>query len=273
MRTLITLLAVVPCLTAPSLAGAAWIENPDRIIPGSADKPLLLFFHRSEEVDSRLLETWTFSDPLVMRALQRVLPVSIDLDQGPNFGDHFRVDETPTLLLITPEQHEVARHLGHLDPDEFVRWLNRGLAHVEPDPEEEEEPEEESAPPSPTTEAPFLITDPRTPPARSQDSGPLETLVPRHRPPRTAQSGHPLPLQVDVPGGADRVVLHHRRPGARAFNDVVMTPNTLDLHYAVVPPEAVTPEGVEYYITITLGSQSMTLPPQGPGRPHLVGVH
>jgi hypothetical protein len=219
------------------------------------------------------MQTWTFTDPRVIQAMDRVHPVRIELSAGPNQAEHFAVSAVPTLILITPTEEEVTRHEGRLTGDAFVAWLNQGLAHVE-EPESENSPEPaEATPRQPTDRGSFLDSPVTLPIVPVSPLGTGDTIIDvRHRPPQFADAGQDLPIQVHVIGSADRAVFRHRTPGETVFHDVQMVKTTRDLFHCVVPGQHVTRMGVEYYITVIRDDMSVTIPAAGSGRPQRVGV-
>lgn len=250
-----------------------WLRDPPVFVPGSTTNPLLLYFHDPENRTSRLMETWTFTDPRLQPLIGQFDPVAAAAGRSPQLFERFEVSETPTFLLILPDETVLARHTGIMSGNDLVAWLEESLALVPPPPSEVPEIPSELIPGDPFLDhAPVPIAAPRT-----TDAPPLlgegDTAVePRHRPIPSASAGQPIALQVQIDGGADRVTLHHRAPGESSFHDIVMTPNTPELYYAIIPPEAVTPQGVEYYLFISRDRRSVTLPPAGPGAPHRIAV-
>ncbi len=266
---LIALAALTLGVAAQGLA-IDWVRNPDPLVAASSDRPLFLFFHDESDRDSRRMTTWTFTDPLVPEALTAVTPVFAEPSVLPALAAQFDVIDTPALLLITPQGEVIARHGGPLEAEPLVEWLTQALA-------------EHAAATSGVTDSPDASLSSHQSPA-ALPSRPLPATVPhfvhsgaviepRHHPARSIALGDDIPVQVIVPHGADRVTVHHRTPGVAAFDDIVLSPHTFEIHHAVIPAEAITREGVEYYITVTRQGQSVTLPIEGPGLPHRVGVH
>lgn len=265
-------------LTLPLSAQRAeipWVVNPEVLVLSSSDRPILLYFNRIEDLRCRRMTQWTFTDPLVIEAMQRFTAVAVDVDVRPAIAEHYGVEEVPALVLVTPEDAVIARHTGPMQPDALLRWLGETMG---PAPSPPPPPAQTPAEPSPEGVAdPFLARPAPAPlpPGLRAPAPPAQGLQftpPRHEPPSVARAGEDLPIQIFVPAGADSVTLHHRTPGDTVFTDIAMTPNTAELFYAVIPGEAVVLQGVEYYISVVRGNQSLTVPPEGPGRAYRVRV-
>jgi hypothetical protein len=174
------------------------------------------------------------------------------------------VTEVPTVVLVDNEGEVAARHAGLLEVDDLIVWLDEHLEPLLPQPPVivvEPEDEESNLDPFFASRNPGQRARPAPP---TDEDAPLQIL---HAPERSATAGEALPVQVEVPGGARRVLLLHRTPGEIAFHEISMVPNTPTLFYAVIPGDAVTPQGLEYYISVLRDGLHLTEPPAGPGGP------
>jgi hypothetical protein len=276
--TLLSLLALAALASpAQTLDALPWLTDPERIVTENVEDPLFIFFYRPGDVQSDRMQSWTFTNRRVIRALQGLRTIRVDVDLRPHLAERYVVRQVPTSLLITPQDHEFGRQEQHLGPDELVAWVDQSLGRIDA-----LEPE-----PTPSRNAPAtsdaILEDMFTQEEREVEVGPpglppppeteiAEAVDVRHRAPRQTRAGEDLPLQIYVPDGASRVTLHHRAPGEELFHDVSMTPNTPTLFFAVIPGDKVTFRGLEYYFTIAKEGRSASFPTQGPARPIEVAV-
>jgi hypothetical protein len=70
------------------------------------------------EIEKRVLAA-----PEVRAALAKMIAVRIDLTDGNQPGEPWKVDAVPTLLLLDPEGRELKRKIGWIDPAALAAWL------------------------------------------------------------------------------------------------------------------------------------------------------
>lgn len=277
MRRLCLISLLLLCVAAPVLAAPInWVENPRVLIPGSSDRPLCLFFHSDEDRSARRMITWSFTDPGVASQMSEFAPIMIEMGSAPNIAAHFGIMESPTLLAITPTQRVLNQHTGFLDANGVIDFLlvaKGELIETEQMEETFDDPARETGEEQSDPGAHFLEETPQEPvDAESGFARSGRVIVPQHRPVEFAHENEAVAIQVTMPDHGARVTLHWRAPGSVLFNDVPLYPNTPEIYYGTIPALAVTLHGLEYYITVAIGNQSMTLPPDGPGRPYQIGV-
>jgi hypothetical protein len=266
LRSLLILTPLLLCSAASAqIPEIRWINDPERLFPESDQRPLFLFFYREGDRTCDRMFRWTFANPSVAESMQRVVPVTAEMSRSPALAERVGVTEVPTVALITNEGEIAARHSGLLEARDLNLWLDESLAPLlPPPPVTMPQPAEEND----RSLDPFFASrhpgesNPPTPP--TDEETPLRIL---HAPERSATAGEALPIQVEIPGGARRVLLLHRTPGELAFHEISMVPNTPTLFYAVIPGAAVTPRGLEYYISVLRDGLHLTEPPEGPGAP------
>ncbi|MBN1476778.1 hypothetical protein JXA47_08495 [Candidatus Sumerlaeota bacterium] len=274
-RSLRPLLILLPLL-AGSAASAQipeirWIRDPERLFPASDQRPLFLFFHREGDRTCDRMFRWTFANPTVVDSMQRVVPVTAEMSRSPALAERLGVTEVPTVVLVDNEGEAAARHTGLLEAQDLIHWLDESLAPLLPPPPVivPQTTQEETGNLDPF----FASRRPERPPPPTHptdEEAPLQIL---HAPESSATAGEDLPIQVEIPGGARRVLLLHRTPGELAFHEISMVPNTPTLFYAVIPGAAVTPQGLEYYISVMRDGLNLAEPPAGPGGPFEIAVH
>lgn len=268
-RRILSLALMTLGLGAPAQpAETPWMVNPEEIVPASADHPVLIFFSGTDR-HSRRMATWTLSSPAVVEALRDVTPAWVEVNRRPALVERFDVGSAPAVVLVGRDGAILGQHEGLLEREAFLQWLRSGLALVPLTP-----PPPPVAAASPETASIADTLDSAVAPgaAAPRDGVRASEIEIRLRAVTSATAGRDLPMQVFVPGGADSVVLRHRSPREGAYRDVRMSPNTPTIFYGVIPGEAITPEGVEYYISVTRGGQTVTHPLEGPGAPHRIAV-
>jgi len=64
-------------------------------------------------------------DGKVVDYLNSIVSVKYDAekDEGETLAGKFRVKAYPTLLLLDPDGKEIDRHIGYLDPEEFIEVI------------------------------------------------------------------------------------------------------------------------------------------------------
>ena len=68
-------------------------------------------------------ETFTKAD--VENALQRFVPIKIDIDRDRPTTERYQIDSVPTFMFIDDEGNVVKQITGGMDAAEFIAWLNR----------------------------------------------------------------------------------------------------------------------------------------------------
>ena len=91
----------------------------------STHKPVLAYFTASWCGPCQRMKQDTWPDPRVEKALERYIPVKIDVDQHPDLAREFQVDGIPRLQIIAPDGAVGPAHVGLILPDELVNWLQR----------------------------------------------------------------------------------------------------------------------------------------------------
>jgi len=66
-------------------------------------------------------ETWP--RPEVGRALERFVPVKVDVDQDPDIAARYVGEGIPRIQLLYPDGKPWKAHEGYFDAEELIRWL------------------------------------------------------------------------------------------------------------------------------------------------------
>lgn len=115
---------------APSLPWTAWEDGGREAIAQArgGGRPTLVFVTASWDCAAKELSYVTFSDPRVMRTLERFAKVVVDVsdDESPvarNAIETLRVKGTPTVIVLDASGNEVARLHEFVRPEEMLRLL------------------------------------------------------------------------------------------------------------------------------------------------------
>lgn len=122
--TTVVILALAPA----SHADVKWADQPfDNVLKTAEqeNKHIFIDFYTVWCSPCKQLEQVTYKDDKVVDFLNSTVAVKFDAekDGGKELADKFRVNAYPTLIILDPNGKEVDRHLGYLDPEEFVKTL------------------------------------------------------------------------------------------------------------------------------------------------------
>ena len=66
----------------------------------------------------------TFADANIKKAMDRYIPVQIDIDQQPKFAQQFQVESIPTFVILSETGEILNRRSGFTDSAQMLRWLD-----------------------------------------------------------------------------------------------------------------------------------------------------
>jgi thiol:disulfide interchange protein len=89
----------------------------------ASHKPVLAYFTASWCPPCQQMKRQTWPDPRVQAALERFVPVKIDVDEFPGVAQKFNVNGIPRLQVIQPDGAPGQSREGFILPDELIRWL------------------------------------------------------------------------------------------------------------------------------------------------------
>jgi thiol:disulfide interchange protein len=86
-------------------------------------KPVLAYFTATWCPPCQEMKHETWPRPEVGRALERFVPVKVDVDQDPDLAAHYVREGIPHIQLLNPDGSSGKAHEGFFGPDELIRWL------------------------------------------------------------------------------------------------------------------------------------------------------
>jgi thiol:disulfide interchange protein len=130
-------LVVVGVVVAGMVAFATWrkASEPVETIPWrktlaeakreavASHRPVLAYFTASWCPPCQRLKRETWPDAKVQSALDRFVPVKIDVDEYRDLAQEFGVTGIPRMQVIQPDGTLGASRVGFIGPDELTRWL------------------------------------------------------------------------------------------------------------------------------------------------------
>ena len=120
-------------------AGSQWVDYGTGLSRAKSEGvPMLVDFYATWCGPCKMMERGTFHDPSVVRGLSRVVTARVDSEEeesrggyrGVDLAQRFAIEAYPTLVLVSPDGREIARHTGYADPRSLLYWLDRSLAAV-----------------------------------------------------------------------------------------------------------------------------------------------
>ncbi len=118
---------------APYATAGAWLSNIDAAFEAgrSQNKPVLLDFRANWCVACLELEKKTWPSPELKAALDKVVPVRLDMTKNTranrNLLKRFKVMGLPTVILLTPGGRELGRFTGYKSKAAALEWLDRTM--------------------------------------------------------------------------------------------------------------------------------------------------
>jgi thioredoxin-like negative regulator of GroEL len=119
------LLIAVLGVAAPAAAAVRWETNLNqaRAAAIKANKPMLLEFWSVTCAPCKVMDTEVFSDERVATAMNKLLPVRVDMDKQPETARKYDVDGTPTLIFTDSYGNMLFRYTGLLMVDPVLQLL------------------------------------------------------------------------------------------------------------------------------------------------------
>jgi thiol-disulfide isomerase/thioredoxin len=109
-------------ITGKDAAYALDIANTPKV-----QKPVLLEFWSPVCPWCAKMEQYTFRDRETVALARRFVCAKIAFNKGTDDAKKYRVEGTPTYVLLGKDGSEIARHSGFLRPTDFAKWLKGAL--------------------------------------------------------------------------------------------------------------------------------------------------
>jgi thiol:disulfide interchange protein len=131
-------LILVGVMVAGMVGFAAWRKatEPPETIPWrktlaeakreavASHKSVLAYFTATWCGPCQRLKRESWPDPKVQAALERFVPVKIDVDEHADVAQEFGVTGIPRMQVIQPDGTLGPSRVGFITPDELVHWLH-----------------------------------------------------------------------------------------------------------------------------------------------------
>ena len=133
LRPVIFILVVLAAIVA--VVGASKWFAPRELVPWQSDlaaaqaqakvsnKPILAYFTAEWCGPCQEMRRTVFSDRAVADAMQRVIPVRIDVDKQAAVAHQFHIEVMPTFILLDPDGRTLRSEEGGMTADEILQWL------------------------------------------------------------------------------------------------------------------------------------------------------
>lgn len=93
----------------------------------NVQKPVLLEFWSPACPWCAKMEQYTFRDRETVALARRFVCSKIGFNRGTDDAKKYRIEGTPTYVVLGMDGSEIARHSGFLRPTEFAKWLKSAL--------------------------------------------------------------------------------------------------------------------------------------------------
>lgn len=126
----LALLAAIACHSQvdQSIQAVPWRSDyaAARQEAASSGKPLFVDFTATWCGPCQHMKQTTWSDKTVAQALDKYVPLQIDIDAHRDVAEKFHIDAVPTLMVIdAKDDRAVKTTQGAMLPEEFLAWLGR----------------------------------------------------------------------------------------------------------------------------------------------------
>ncbi len=107
-------------------AKIAWLTDFDVALAKarSDGKQVVIDFFATWCGPCKMMERNTFTDAKVQQRMAGFVPLKIDVDRQPEIAQRYGIEGLPTTAVVDADGKPVARAVGYLDPDGFLKVLD-----------------------------------------------------------------------------------------------------------------------------------------------------
>lgn len=119
--------------SAQDAPGVPWLDSLDEALSRARaeDKLVFLDVYADWCPPCVMMLQQTFTDPKVVEALTRFVPLKVDADEDAETAGRYYVEALPTLLVLNADGGPIGRAEGFLDASQFVAFLERSEQRLE----------------------------------------------------------------------------------------------------------------------------------------------
>ena len=91
----------------------------------ASHRPVFAYFTAIWCPPCQAMKRTTWADHAVKQAMEKLVPVKIDVDAHPEIALKFGIDAMPTFVIISEHGDIVRKSFGLVSPEEMVDWLEK----------------------------------------------------------------------------------------------------------------------------------------------------
>jgi thiol:disulfide interchange protein len=88
-------------------------------------RPVFAYFTAGWCEPCQAMKSTTWADDSVKRAMEKYVPVKIDLDQHRDAAEHYGIEAVPTYLILSGDGEIKRLKTGMMLPEDMVAWLEQ----------------------------------------------------------------------------------------------------------------------------------------------------
>ena len=114
----------------PETLVITWLTDYDQALTTarSRAKLVVIDFYGAWCTRCTMMDKTTFSHVAVRHRMADFVPLKIDVDRQPELAARYEVTGLPATVVVDPDGKEFGRAVGYLDPDRYLKVLDRAAA-------------------------------------------------------------------------------------------------------------------------------------------------